>query len=141
MALLVIPTCFQAPKSTMQEEIHYDLLKPPYNKSGSTDIGYMLSVDSFLDRQQIEHLVCKVIQSEKPASYSTLAIQVYYKLDRWIPGGILFENEYHEKYIASYGWVKNLPDRHRRLFVVRDAQGNLYERPKIYEFDHEKDCK
>ena len=128
--------------SAMPEEISYKLLDPHGVHYGDeSHVSYSVSVDVFMDRPQIEHLICQVLRDQRPASYSRLSIKIYYKLDRWIPSSFLFEREEFEHGVAEYRWYVNLPDTRDRLVIWRDAQGKRIKLPEVFDFDHTKACK
>jgi hypothetical protein len=125
----------------MSEEIPYRFLEPPYIDAKSTTINYQVSVDRFLDRLQIEQLICRVLRDHKPISFRELRISIFYKLDEWLfTGGFApLERKYREHIIAEYWWTMSLSDKRDRLLISRDVKGNLV--PAFYEFDHTKSCK
>lgn len=125
-----------------QEAISYRLLDSSRRKSGDLIFAdYALSVDRFLDRSQVERLICQVLRDQKPAPSSTLGISIFYNLDKaFVTGGLPnLERKRLEHAIADYFWNKSLPEKRNRLLIWRDAEGNLVE--KFYDFDHTTACK
>ena len=101
---------------------------------GSSLQGFDVSVDRFLDRSQIERLICQIFLKEKPRRSSILGVGIYYKLSDLprVIGGTL------ENRIAEYLWNGSLPGERRRLIIDRDADG--VHVPRGYEFDHTAAC-
>ncbi len=128
----------------MPEEISYRLLDSSTRQFGKmTTANYTVSVDRFLDRSQIEQLICEVIRDQKPAPSSILGISIFYNLDKALVTGGLpsLERERLEHIIADYAWNISLPDKRDRLLIWRDAQGKLIDKATFHEFDHTKACK
>ena len=142
LAVFIASICLQQEvRAEMSEAVSYRILDAPYNNIDNTIINYSVSIDRFLDRSQIGQIICQVIRDKKPASFKILTISIYYGLDKWIPGGPLFEREYREHIVAEYLWNISLPEKRDRLLLLRDAQGGLMEPPMFYDFDHTKACK
>jgi hypothetical protein len=128
---------------SVAEEMPYRLLHSDWRQFGTTKIAnYAISIDRFLDRPQIEQLICQVLQDEKPSSYAILSIVIFYNLEKWIPGGLpSLDSERRWHYIAGYLWNRDLPNRTKQLTVYRDVHGNFLDPPQFYDFDHTKVCK
>jgi hypothetical protein len=125
----------------MVKEIPYRILSAG-KAYGSLDIiGYGVSVDSFLDRQQIEDLICQIIRKEKPPSSEILDVGIFYKLNEIFNPGISRElqSQLIDQYIAAYRWHKGIPGVRKRLWIYRDSIGNSLG-PKAYAFDHTSAC-
>ncbi|MBZ5498690.1 MAG: hypothetical protein LAP85_20020 [Acidobacteriia bacterium] len=128
--------------SGMPEKISYRLLDSSRRQFGDLSaVDYALSVDRFLDRPQIEELICQVLRDQKPAPSSALGISIFYNLDKaFVTGGLPnIEQRRLDHAIADYFWNKSLPDKRNRLLIWRDARGNLVK--KFYDFDHTDACK
>jgi hypothetical protein len=123
------------------EEISYRLLDFNRRQFGDTKIAnYAISIDRFLDRPQIEQLICQILQKEKPTYFSILSINISYNLAKRIPLPLL-GSEWMEHVIASYQWNIELPNQPLPLMIFRDVQGNFLDPPQFYDFDHTKACK
>ena len=121
------------------EEISYRLLDFNRRQFGDTKIAnYAISIDRFLDRPQIEQLICQILQKEKPTYFSILSIEISYKLDKRVSA--LLEREWMEHIIAGYHWNIELPDQPLRLMIFRDVQGNFLDPTQFYDFDYAKAC-
>ncbi len=128
--------------SEQAKGIRYRLLELDRRQPGNTEIaGYAISIDRFLDRPQVEQLICQMLRNEKPVNFSMLSILIFYNLDAYIPGGFpSFDRERREHYIAIYRWALKIPVRPDRLVLYRDAKSNLLDPPRFFEFDHRKAC-
>ena len=130
--------------SEKSEPLSYRLLKSSQHQFGEIKAAnYDVSVDRFLNRQQIEKLICRVIGDENPTSLSTLSISIFFKLDKmFATGGLRFlEKELLDRLISEYSWISSLPEKKNRLLIRRDAQGNVAGFQSFYDFDHTRDCK
>jgi len=127
----------------MTEELPYHLLHLDRGTIvGLTSVGYAVSVDRLLDRQDIEKLVCQVLLKEKPPKASMLSVSIYYKLNEYLLTGGLpnLEANLRNHALADYIWNMSLPAMRHRLLVLRDIQGELLPSPQGYDFDHTKGC-
>lgn len=135
----------QLSKEPLTEEISYRLLKSDRRQFGKelSVANYAVSVDCLLDRPQVEQLICRVLQNERPAPFSILSIEIFYKLDKSFAAiGLESQGNKRRQYgLAGYLWNMKLPNQQDRLMVYRDVQGNILDPPKFYYFDHTKACK
>jgi len=142
--LLFFVTCLgvqQGKGFNMPEDIAYHLLTPTGTHTPARNTAeFELSVDRFLNRAQIEHLICQLPRNEKPPSSPRLYIAIYYNLEHWMPRGELFEAENYRYLIAKYSWASSVPKQPNRLSIWRDAIGNYLERPLFCDFDHTETC-
>ena len=101
--------------------------------------GYSVSVDRYLDRPQIERLICQVILNEKPGPSSILGVAVYYRLSE-LPIAVFPADQARQldHRIAEYLWNTSLPGARKRLIIDKDWNGNRVGRG--YEFDHTAGC-
>jgi hypothetical protein len=141
LALLLTATIKgQAPTPS---EIPYRLLSSgtPKPNSPVSTAGYSISVDRFLDRPDIEKLICQVLRKEKPPKSSILGVSIFYKLDKlFVAVGPNLEKALLDQTLAYYIWNVDLPDVRERLWVLRDAEGKAFDVQRGYEFDHTKAC-
>ena len=132
-------------------QVEHEPTKPnvPYRLlyTGNVDVAssrktdYVVSVDRFLDRSEIESLVCDIFAKEKPVTFSALWIWIFYKVDKYVnPFLANFDNEIFDRELANYGWNSNAPDASRRLTVLKDTDGHAYRPPKAFDFDHTHQC-
>jgi hypothetical protein len=112
----------------------------PGANSPIRDFGYVVSVDSYLDRSEVEKLICRVIQKEKPVDATRVSISVYHKLEKYAPTGGLPNAELRDRLVASYIRNAKLQAAQNTLVLVRDTAGNSLNPPQGYEFDHTKSC-
>jgi hypothetical protein len=144
LAILISVICLQQELGyASAEEISYPLLDLDIRQIGDAKaVSYSISIDRFLDRPQIEQLICQVLRKEKPAFSSMLSVLIFFGTDHYMPGGLpSLDTERAEHTIAIYNWSIDLPDRPKRLMVRRDGQGNFLDPPQFYDFDHAKACK
>jgi hypothetical protein len=144
MAILIASICMQIELGyAATEEISYRLLDFNRRQFGDTKIAnYAISIDRFLDRPQIEQLICQILQKEKPTYFSILSIEISYNLDKRIPPVLPnLDRELMKHLIAGYQWNIELPNDSLQLMIFRDVQGNFLDPPQFYDFDHTKACK
>jgi len=100
----------------------------------------MVSVDRFLKSEEIEALICQVLQKEKPPSSSRLAVQVFYMLESFDSQAALFRPtaQFADHIVADYIW--NAGTGHHRLILMRDRDGVSLNPPLGFEFDHTDAC-
>jgi hypothetical protein len=127
---------------TMENEIQYRLLNSCKPRGPLPTVDCAITVDSFLNRKQIESLICQVVRKERPFSASVLTITIYYKLDEVFATGIspILEKKLNDYIIANYSWNKGIPGMQKRLWIRRDTQGAYVSPPEGLEFDHTKAC-
>jgi hypothetical protein len=128
----------------VREEVSYRVLDRDSITlpDGSTKLGYAVSVDHLLDRTMIEKLICQLLATEKPPTFSLLAVTLYHKLDEYHPTGGLpnLEAELRDHYLANYIWNVKIPEATDRLTILRGVEGNVLSPPQGYNFDHTKTC-
>ena len=140
--LLATGGLFQQVSPMATDELSYRVLYSS-NRPGGRSIGYVVSVDHLLDRNQIEKLICRVLLNEKAPTSSIVGVSIYYKLDKYVPTGGLpnLEAELREHDVADYLWNADFPGARKRLTVIRDAKGNILDPPQANEFDHTTACR
>jgi hypothetical protein len=124
--LFVYTTTSQEVPRVQPLQTPYKLLRSPrQDRPGLPSLqGYDVSVDRFLNRPQIEGLICQVLLNEKPGPSSILGVSIYYKLSEFPPLAIGGARELTEDRLAEYLWNISLPGARRRLIIDRDAEGN-----------------
>jgi len=142
LAMLLASTAAQEKAAVNEEETSYQLLYSSASRPGrSSGVGYAVSVNRFLDRPQIEKLICRVLLNEKAGPSSILAVSIYYKLDKFDPAYDFFgQAKLLDHMLADYIWNASLPGVRKRLTVLRNVQGDRLDPPQGHEFDHTKAC-
>ena len=138
--LFLLPTTQQGLPTPQPPQSPYKLLRSHrQDRAGIPSLqGYSISVDKYLDRPQIERLICQVILNEKPRSSSILGVAVYYGLSELpITINLTYDPTFEHR-IAEYLWNVSLPGPRRRLIIDKDVSGNRLGRG--YEFDHTVGC-
>jgi len=107
-------------------------------QGGQGNGGYQISVDRFLDRPAIEKLICQVLRKEQYVPSPMLGVSIFYKLEKLVM--TLDGRELDNHTLAYYMWNEKLPNVQVRLWVNRDAQGNVFDVPRAYQFDHTQAC-
>lgn len=133
------------PKPPMYRLVYSKIPKPGDFRS----FFYAVSVDHWLDLQNMRDVVCHVVDVEKPTNYRSLAIHIYFNLDKYpewfADGGPGFvdpgQKQLAERSISNYDWnVVDFPEKLTRLMIVRDTRGEAFSTPRSENFDHTKDC-
>jgi hypothetical protein len=111
--------------------------------AGVQMVGYVVSVDRFPSRGDLERLVCRVLSEQKPESFWRLAINIYHDLDEYMPTAGLppLEAKLGDHDLAIYIWNVDLPTAKNRLTVMRNTRGEALNPPQGYDFDHTVACK
>jgi hypothetical protein len=141
--LCMLPCAIGQEKSSPSQDVPYRLVKACIPSGILPSVACGISVDSFLDRQQIEKLICQVIRKERPVSSWIFNITIYYKLDEVFATGVspTLEKKLNDYIIAQYAWNKDIPGVQKRLWISRDLQGKPLSPLQAYEFDHTEACK
>lgn len=113
-------------------------------RSQPRSVSYRISVHNWLQREDFEKLICKVIDAQKPSDYDVLTVSTYYRLDEYI---VPNEDEgltrkYQEHSIGRYTWNRGLPGNRFALAIFKDQSGVPFpDGPRFCHFDHFEDCK
>jgi hypothetical protein len=106
------------------------------NDSGRTS-SYTLSVDRFLSAGEMGVVICQLLQQEKPASSSRLAVQIFYMVERVGPDPTI---QFPDRMLADYVWNAIPVESRHHLTVTTDTNGVRLARPVAYQFDHTTAC-
>ncbi len=133
MTLRLLILLFLAP--ALHAEIPYRLLRADFAKEGAREkeVAFAVSVDRAMDRTEVEGLVCRILNSEKPPKYQILNIRVFVNLDEYIPDD-------ESSQLAWYVWNRTLPRVRGRLVMMKTMDGGTLDPWQSREFNHEKVC-
>jgi hypothetical protein len=119
----------------------------PTNSDKSDKHAYcVISVDECLNKAKFKQLICQVIKDENLSNQTSLIISVYYKLSKYVLGGLDFMefdppiNTSQGIYIGSYSWPgrpKSKPD----LIISSKKDCTKPAPPQRISFNHATQCK
>jgi len=95
-----------------------------------------IAVEEWLDRMQIETLLCRLLKDRLPTSYSSIAVHIWWRHVILDYGGSRIR-EANEHIVAAYLW--STATRPGWLTIWHDQKGNRIRNDSV-TFDHLEKC-
>jgi hypothetical protein len=124
--------------------LSYEILKRYEPEPGDQPrvLHYVISLNEYIAREQMEELICEIASVEDPVQYDVFRSFFYYQLTEYrvyvMDGPAATEQA--ERAMGSYGWNRRLPGNPHALQLYLDLHGERLEKTLEYAFDHLKDC-